>query len=155
MSKTKDLIKTLAAEQRVKDATAKKAQQALMEKHRQEMDKMEELVASLIRPKFDETKDDLGEQGIKASVDVTEGFNGNSNKKYTTALRLSGTTTLNAGCTLTFLFFAKGNQSTARLLGDRSFREMDFPLESVNAAFIEGFVIEFINVIYGKHSYVR
>lgn len=155
MSKTKDLINSLAGEQKVKDAAAKKAQQALMEKHKQEMDEMEELIASIIRPKLDETKGDLGEQGINASVDVTEAFSADVNKKYTTALRLSGTTTLKTDCTLTFLFFANGEQSTVRLLGDRSFREMDFPIKSVDSAFVEGFVIEFINVIYGKHSYVR
>lgn len=155
MSKAKDLITSLAAEQRVKDTAANKKQQALTEKHKQEMDKMEELVASVILPKFDETKSDLGDHGIKASVDATEEFSSNFNKNYTTALRLSATTTLKAECRLTFLFFAKGEQSTFRLSGDRNFREMDFSIESVDSAFIEGLVLEFINVIYGKHSSVR
>jgi hypothetical protein len=155
MSKAKDLITSLAAEQRVKDAAANKKQQALTEKHNQEMDKMEELVASVILPKFDETKSELGDHGINASVDATEEFSSSCNKKYTTALRLSGTTTLKTECRLTFFFSAKGEKSTVRLSGDRGFLEKDFSVESVDSAFVEGLVIEFINVIYGKHSCVR
>jgi hypothetical protein len=49
----------------------------------------------------------------------------------------------------------KGELSTVRLSGGRSFREMDFSIESVDAAFVEGLVIEFINVIYGRHSCIR
>jgi hypothetical protein len=155
MSKAKDLITSLAAEQRVKDAAANKKQQALTEKHKQELDKMEELVASVILPKFDETKGVLGDHGIKASVDATEEFSSSFNKNYTTALRLSGATTLKTDCRLTFFFFSKGEQSTVRLSGDRGFLEKDFSVESVDSAFVEGLVIEFINVIYGKHSGVR
>lgn len=155
MSKAKDLITSLAAEQRDKDAAANKKQKALTEKHKQEMDKMEELVSSIILPKFDETKSDLGDHGIKASVDATEEFSSSFNKNYTTTLWLSGTTTLKTDCRLTFLFFAKGEQSTVRLSGDRGFLEKDFSVESVDSAFVEGLVIEFINVIYGKHSCVR
>lgn len=155
MSKVKDLINSLAAEQRAKDAVVKKEQQASVEKHRQSMDTMEELVTSLMRPRLEETRSDLGEQGIMASVDVTEALSENFNKKYTTALRLSGTTTLKNCCALSFQFFAKGERSTVRLFGDRGFIEMDFSVESVDSRFMEGLVIEFINVIYGKHSRVR
>jgi hypothetical protein len=155
MSKSRDLITSLAAEQKIKDAAASKKQQALTEKCKQVMDRMEALVESVILPQFDETKGALGENGIKASVEVIEASNPGLDTNHTTTLRLSGTTTLEADCRLTFLFFTKGELSTVRLSGGRSFREMDFSIESVDSAFVEGLVIEFINVIYGRHSYVR
>jgi hypothetical protein len=155
MSKSRDLISSLAAEQKIKDAAANKKQQALTEKCKQAMDRMEALVESVILPQCDETKGALGENGIKASVEVIEAPSPGLDKNYTTTLRLSGRTILDADCRLTFLFFVKGELSTVRLSGGRSFREMDFSIESVDAAFVEGLVIEFINVIYGRHSCIR